>query len=684
LRPPQDLDELCVNTLRMLALDMVQEARSGHPGLPLGAAPMAYVLWSRFMRFCPQEPLWPNRDRFVLSAGHGSALLYALLHLLGYGLSLQELRRFRQWGSKTPGHPEHLPEAGIETTTGPLGQGFATAVGMAMAEAHLGARFNRPGFQVVRHYTYVLLSDGDLMEGVSAEAASLAGHLRLARLLCLYDSNQISLAGQTRLTFTEDVPRRFRAQGWYVREVPDGNDLDAIQRALAACRAQRQRPSLVLVRTRIGYGSPREGTYQVHGSPLSPEEALATKRRFGWPQEPFHVPQEARGHFQEIARRASGQHRRWQRMMRRYASEHPGLYRKWQEAQEAKLSQELVERALEGLFSSEEALATRVAGGRAMNALLKEVPWLLGGSADLDPSTNTVLQGLGSFQAPGTGDASVQGAVPGPWGYEGRNLAFGVREHAMGAALNGLALHGGLIPFGATFLIFSDYMRPPMRLAALMGLRVIYVFTHDSVALGQDGPTHQPVEHLAGLRAIPNLLVVRPADATETVQAWRLALTHEGGPVALILTRQKVPVIDRGRFAPAEGLLRGAYVLADSAGRLRLVLLATGSEVHLALEAWQALRKEGLEGVRVVSMPCWELFEAQPPSYRQEVLPPGSKRLSLEAGAGMGWHKYVGQEGRVLSLERFGASAPGEVVMEKLGFTVGEVLKRARELLKEA
>jgi transketolase len=674
----QAVDELCINTLRMLSLDAVQRANSGHPGLPLGAAPMAYVLWSRFMRFNSGNPAWPDRDRFILSAGHGSALLYSILHLMGYDLSMEELMNFRQWGSKTPGHPEYEPECGVETTTGPLGQGFANGVGMAAAEAHLGVRFNRPGYKVVDHYTYAIVSDGDLMEGVASEAASLAGHLSLGKIVYLYDSNHISLAGETRLTFTEDVGRRFEAYGWHVQHVTDGNDLDAIENAIRTAR-EDDRPSLIIVSTHIGYGSPKQDTFGVHGSPLKPEEVIETKKRFGWPpEEAFYIPEEAKARFREVAGRSAGHEEDWKALMKSYGKKHPELMRQWEQMVNHELP-EGWDRDVPVFEPDPKGIATRSAGGKVMNAL--NVPNLMGGSADLDPSTNTVLKGKGSFQPPGTGDESVQGAAPGTWGFEGANMAFGVREHAMGSLLNGIAVHGGLIPYGATFLVFSDYMRPAIRLAALTKLRVIYVFTHDSVGLGEDGPTHQPVEHVSSLRAMPNLTVIRPADANETAEAWKAALLHKGGPVALIFTRQKLPVLDRGKYSPADGLQRGAYVLAGTEDP-ELILIATGSEVHLALKAYEGLVSEGVRA-RLVSMPSWELFEGQSGEYKQEVLPPDiKKRLSIEAGASHGWHRYVGQEGVVMGIDRFGASAPGGLVLEKFGFTAENILDKAKKMLK--
>jgi transketolase len=674
-------DDLCINTIRMLALDTVQKANSGHPGMPLGAAPAAYVLWTKFMRFNPASPRWADRDRFLLSAGHASSLLYAVLHLTGFDISLEELKNFRQWGSKTPGHPELCIPCGIETTTGPLGQGFANGVGMAIAESHLAAKFNRPGFQVSGHYTYALVSDGDIMEGISSEAASLAGHLGLGKLICCYDSNDVCLAGDTKLTFTEDVGKRFEAYGWHVQNVVDGNDTAAIEDAVAAAREEGGKPSLVIVRSHIGFGSPRQDSFTVHGSPLKEEEVAVTKEKLEWPLEPaFYIPEEVIPCFREPGEKGGRLEQEWNAMMGRFGDEHPELMKEWKLMMAAGTA-EGWERQIPVFDPDPKGLATRSAGGQVMNAIAKHVPSLVGGSADLDPSTKTALKGEGSFQRPGSGDESVPGAVSGPWGYEGRNIAFGVRELAMGAIVNGMAAHGGFIPYGSTFLVFSDYMRPAIRLAALSGLHSIFIFTHDSVAVGEDGPTHQPVEHVASLRAIPALTVIRPADANEVAEAWRTAIRHRKGPVVLVHSRQKLPVLDRRKFAPAAGLHRGAYVLADS-DELEIILLASGSEVHLAVEAYDILKNEGI-GARVVSMPSWELFEEQSREYRDEVLPPEiTTRLAVEAGSPQGWHKYVGRRGDVIGIDRFGASAPGSTVLARLGFSSSHVAEQARVLFK--
>ena len=679
------LDERCVNAIRFLSCDMIQEANSGHPGLPLGAAPMAYVLWTKHLKHNPKDPKWFDRDRFVLSAGHGSALLYALLYLTGYDLSLEELKRFRQWGSKTPGHPEADCAPGVEVTTGPLGQGIAMAVGMAMAEAHLAAVFNRPGHRIIDHYTYVLASDGDLMEGVCAEACSLAGHLKLGKLIVLFDDNGVSLAGTTNLTFTEDVLKRFEAYGWHTQRVEDGNDLGAIDAAIRAAKEEVDRPSIIAVRTVIGYGAPtKQGTYKVHGAPLGEEELRAAKERLGWPTEPkFYVPQDVLEHFRTALERGESWEREWEERFARYREEYPGLA--------AELSRRIRgelpggwDGGLPEFPPDDKGIATRKASGRVLQALGEKIPELIGGSADLTPSVHTVLPGKGDFQAPGEKPREVQGDAGGAWDYSGRNIHFGVREHAMGAIANGIARHGGLIPFVGTFLVFSDYMRPPMRLSAMMGCKVIYIFTHDSVGIGQDGPTHQPVEQIASLRAIPELVVIRPSDANEVREAWIAALKRNG-PTALILTRQNLPVLDRGRYAPAAELHKGAYVLWQAKdGTPDVIIIATGSEVHVALGAAKILADEGLNP-RVVAMPSWELFEAQPEDYRREVLPPEVRaRVAVEAGASLGWERYVGPEGAIVSVERFGASAPGAEVLERFGFTPENVAQLAREVLKRA
>ena len=677
------LDNLCINTVRFLAIDAVQKANSGHPGMPMGAAPMAYVLWTRYLRHNPANPSWFDRDRFVLSAGHGSMLLYSLFHLTGYDLPLDEIKRFRQWGSRTPGHPERGETPGVEVTTGPLGQGFANGVGMAIAEAHLAARYNRPGFDIINHFTYVIAGDGDLMEGVAAEAASLAGHLRLGRLICLYDDNRISLAAATDLSFTEERGKRFEAYGWHVQRVADGNDLEAIAFALECARSETGRPSLIIVRTHIGFGSPhKQDTFAAHGSPLGEEEVRLTREKLGWPAEPqFLVPEEALLCFRQALAKGMEAEASWDTMLSVYAREFPEHAQELSEVMEGILPAGW-DAAIPAFPADPKGMASRVASGKVLNAVATRLPMLIGGSADLNPSTNTALQGLGDFESPALDPVDRQGTVGPEWGYGGRNIHFGVREHAMASILNGMAAHGGTIPFGATFLTFSDYLRPALRLAALMGLKVIHIFTHDSIALGEDGPTHQPIEQIAALRAIPNLLVIRPGDANETAIAWQVALEVKERPVALVLSRQNLPTLDRSRYAPAEGLRRGGYILADAeGGSPELLLIATGSELSLALAARDVLATEKIRA-RVVSMPSWELFDEQPLEYRDSVIAPQVKaRLAIEAGSPQGWHRYVGDGGEVLGVERFGASAPGEVMLREYGFTVENVRQRAVALL---
>ncbi len=673
------LDEQCVNAIRFLAADMIEEAGSGHPGLPLGAAPMAYVLWDRHLKHNPRNPAWFDRDRFVLSAGHGSALLYALLHLYGYDLPFSELKRFRKFGSKTPGHPEAGLTPGVEVTTGPLGQGVGMAVGMAIAEAHLAALFNRPGHEVIDHYTYVLASDGDLMEGVAAEACSLAGHLGLGKLIVLYDDNRVSLAGTTNLTFTEDVGKRFSAYGWQVLRVEEGNDLAAIDRAISEAKEDRTRPSLICVRTTLGYGAPtKQGTYKVHGAPLGEEELRAAKEKLGWPIQPkFYVPDDVLEHFRTAVERGGKWEREWVEGFERYRAEYPELAAELARRIRGELPAGW-DKGLPEFPPDEKGIATRKASGVVLKALAQRIPELIGGSADLNPSTNTELTGLGDFQRPGSPPAGLQGAAGGPWGPAGRNIHFGVREHAMGAIANGLARHGGIIPFCGTFLVFSDYMRPPMRLAAMMGCRVIYVFTHDSIGIGQDGPTHQPIEQLMGLRTVPKLTVIRPCDAGETKEAWKAAL-QAAGPTALILTRQALPVLDRSQLAPASGLHHGGYTLWQSgSGIPDVVIIGTGSEVHVALKAAELLSGEGIN-VRVVSLPSWELFERQPREYREEVLPPGVPKVAVEAGVTLGWERYADA---AIGVDDFGASAPGTEVLERFGITPEHVAATARGLVQ--
>jgi len=679
------LDQLSINTIRFLSVDAVQKANSGHPGLPLGAAPMAYVLWTRFLRHNPINPQWPNRDRFVLSAGHGSMLLYSLLHLTGYNLPLDQIKQFRQWGSITPGHPERGVTPGVETTTGPLGQGFGNGVGMAISEASLAARYNRPGFEIVDHFTYCLVSDGDLMEGVASEAASLAGQLELGKLIYLFDDNHVTLSAGTNIASHEDHAQRFEAYGWHTQSVEDGNDVEAIALALRAARNETRHPSLILVRTHLGYGSPnKQDTFEAHGSPLGVEEVKLTKQNLGWPIEPlFHIPTDALAIFREAIPRGQQAESEWRDRFSRYATIQPDLAREFQERMRGELPAGWD--ADIPLFPADpKGMKTRVASGMVMNAIAPKLPLLMGGSADLDPSTHTALKGAGDFESSDRDSGDTQGSSGGGWSYGGCNLHFGVREHGMGSILNGMAVHGGIIPYGATFLIFSDYMRPPMRLAAMMEQRVIYVFTHDSIGLGEDGTTHQPVEQLANLRAIPRMVVIRPCDANETAYAWRVAIETQNHPVALVLTRQDVPTLDRNRYASATGLKRGAYVLAEAAnGRPEIILIATGSEVSLVAEAQRELEKQNIQ-TRLVSMPSWELFDAQVEEYRHSVFPPSIRaRLAVEAGATQGWHRYVGDLGAVIGLDHFGASAPAPVLIREYGFTVENVCKRARALLEK-
>ena len=675
--PGASIDELCINTIRFLAVDAVEKAASGHPGMPMGDAPMAYALWSRILRHSPKNPLWGGRDRFVLSAGHGSMLLYSLLHLTGYGLSLDDIKSFRQWGSITPGHPERHPEIGIETTTGPLGQGFATGVGMAIAERYMAHRYNKPGYPLFNYHVYAITSDGDMMEGVTNEAASLAGHLKLGRLVYLYSDNRITIEGDTDLAFDEDVRARFEALGWHVQggrrtddndyaEI-DGNDIDVVSAAIEAAKAEIHRPSLIVVRTNIGYGSPnKQDSAGVHGSPLGADEVKATKEKLGWPLTPeFHIPEEALKSFRGARDKGAALEREWDDLFQGYVKEHPELGAE-------------VEGLLKGTrpagwtdklpaFTPEDGpVATRSVSGKVLNAVAPLMPLLVGGSADLAPSNNTDLKGLGDLTDTETGP----------------NMHFGIREHAMGAIMNGMALGGAIVPYGATFLVFSDYMRPAIRLAAMMKLHLVYVFTHDSIGLGEDGPTHQPIEQIAGLRSVPGLRVIRPADASETVEAWREARMNTDGPAALILTRQSLPVIDRKRYASAEGLRRGAYILADPEdSRPDVILIGTGSELSIALEAYEELKEKGIKA-RVVSMPCTELFEAQDKEYRESVLPRQVKaRLSIEAASTMGWHRYVGLRGMVVGIEGFGASAPYKTIYKEMGFTVENLVKKATTLV---
>ena len=664
----QFIDRLCINTIRTLSIDAIQKAGSGHPGLPLGAAPMAYVLWQRHLRHNPADPGWPDRDRFILSAGHGSMLLYSLLHLTGYDLALDDIRKFRQWGSRTPGHPEAGAVPGVEATTGPLGQGAANAVGMAVAERFLAKLFNRPGHTIVDHYTYALVSDGDLLEGIAQEAGSLAGRLKLGRLIYMYDANEVTLDGPAALIFdAAEIGKRYEAYGWQVLEVEDGDhDLTAIDGAITEAKADAARPSIIIVKTTIGYGSPHKaGKADCHGSPLGEEEVALTKEALEWPPEPFHIPEDAIGHFHSALKRGRRAQEEWQGGFDEWAGTFPELAGMWRLAHSGRLPE-----GWDGdlpQWKPGDDQATRTSSGAVLNAIAGRVPWLIGGDADLSVSTKTAIRDGGNFEGQGG---------------SGRNIRYGIREHAMAAIANGMAYHGGLRTFTGTFLSFCDYMRPAMRMAALSNLPVVYVFTHDSIGVGEDGPTHQPVEQLMAMRVMPNVTVIRPADANETAWAWRFAMAEAKGPVVLVLSRQKLPVIDRETCAAADGLLRGAYVLADPPDRApRAILIATGSEVSLALAAREELAGEGIE-TRIVSMPSWELFEAQDEAYRRAVLPPSVKaRVSIEAGVTLGWERFIGEAGISIGVDRFGRSAPNSVVMEKFGFTAAHVIEAVREVL---
>ncbi|MFN8455000.1 MAG: transketolase [Anaerolineae bacterium] len=662
-----NLDELCVNTIRTLSIDGVQKANSGHPGMPMGMADAAYVLWTQFMCYNPKNPDWANRDRFVLSAGHGSMLLYSLLHLTGYDLPLEQLKLFRQWDSLTPGHPEYGLTPGVETTTGPLGQGFATGVGMAIAEAFLAATFNRPGFEIVNHYTYAICSDGDLMEGISHEAASMAGHMKLGKIIYLYDDNHISIDGSTDLAFTEDRMQRFDAYGWHTQQI-DGHDRAAVAAAIKAAQAVTDKPSIIACRTTIGFGSPNKAnTAKAHGEALGVDEVRLTKQAFGWdPDKDFYIPTEALAHFRQAVERGAAWEAEWKEKLDAYAAAYPQEAEQFRRALSGELP-EGWEEALPVFPADPKGMATRAASGQVLNAIAPIIPTLIGGSADLAPSNNTMLKGYPVFANQS---------------FAGRNFHFGVREHSMAAALNGMAVHGGVIPYGATFLIFSDYSRPAIRLAALSHFPTIFVFTHDSVGLGEDGPTHQPIEHLAALRAIPHLTVIRPADANETAQAWKVALEKHDGPVVLALTRQNLPVYDRSNMGDASGLAKGAYVLLDT-DRIYpdVLLIATGSEVQLAVEAHAKLAQQGI-GARVVSMPSWELFAKQPEEYQNAVLPPAVKaRVAIEAASPMGWERWVGSSGTIIGIDHFGASAPYKVIYQQFGFTTDNVVLRALETI---
>jgi len=665
-------DALSINTIRMLAADAVQAANSGHPGTPMGLAPLAYLLWNQFLKHNPRNPNWSDRDRFILSAGHASMLLYSLLHLTGYKLNLGDLKKFRQWGSKTPGHPEYGHTPGVETTTGPLGQGFANAVGMALTERFLAQKFNRPDHEIVDHQTYVIVGDGDLMEGISSEAASLAGHLGLGKLCCFYDDNKITIEGGIDLSFSEDVGARFKAYGWHVQNagnISGPDDLEHLAESIRSAQSETGRPSLIIVQTHIGYGSPnRQDTSAAHGAPLGEDELRLTKEQLGWPLEPsFHIPEEVKNHMKKAVERGSASEAVWQEQWKTYTEKYPELARQWEESIERKLPQGWDEDILS--FQTTDDAATRKTSGQILNAIAQKLPTLIGGSADLAPSNNTFLKGLGEISKKD---------------FKGRNIHFGIREHAMGGILNGMSLHGGVIPFGGTFLIFSDYMKPAIRLAALMYQPVIYVFTHDSIGLGEDGPTHQPIEQLSALRSIPNLHVIRPADARETAAAWYLAIKHAGGPTALILSRQSLPQLDGNVETTIKSVELGAYILHETADKEPdLILVGTGSELHLALEAGKQLESAG-HAIRVVSMPCWELFEQQATIYRRTLLPKdGPPIIVIEAGSSFGWDKYTGSKGEIIGINRFGASAPGDRLMKVMGFTVENIMTRAKLLLKK-
>ena len=658
-----NIDELCVNTIRILSLDQIQTAKSGHPGMPLGASPIAYVIWDKFLRFNPKNPNWFNRDRFILSAGHASAMLYSLLYLYGFDLPLEELKRFRQLGSKTPGHPEYGLTPGVEATTGPLGQGFAMGVGMALAECYLANYFNREGFNIVDHYTYVMVSDGDLMEGISYEAAALAGRLKLGKLIYLYDDNHITIEGDTHLAWDEDVDLRFKALGWQVLNVEDGNDLEAIYNAIKEAQAEKEKPSIIRVRTHIGYGSPKMDNPAVHGAPLSEEEAKATKRFFGFPEDKiFYIPEEALNHFRKAIDRGKELEESWNKLFEEYEKAYPELAKEFKQFVNGELP-EGWDKDLLVYTDTSKKIATRTASGDTLNVLADRLPNLIGGSADLAPSNKVVLKGKGDFYCDNP---------------SGRNIHFGIREHSMGAVVNGMALHGGLIPFGATFFVFSNYMRPAIRMAGLMDIHSIFVFSHDSIGVGEDGPTHQPIEQLMSFRAMPNITVIRPADANETVEAWKLAISRKK-PVMLILTRQNVPVLDPKKYPISEGVKKGAYIL-DNEENPDVILIGTGSEVSVVLGAKELLKNDGIKA-RVVSMPSWEIFKEQPEDYRKEIIPEDIPKVVVEAGVSFGWKEIVGDNSYIIGIDRFGASAPGDVLMKEFGFTPENVAEKTKKFL---
>ena len=678
-----EVEKKCIDTIRFLAADAIEKAKSGHPGMPLGAAAAAFTLWTKHLRHNPKNPQWPDRDRFVLSSGHASMLLYSLLHLTGYNLTLDDIKNFRQWGSLTPGHPEYKHTPGVEVTTGPLGQGLANAVGMAIAEAQLAARFNNDSTKLVDHFTYVMTGDGDMMEGVVSEACALAGHLRLGKLIVLYDDNKVTLAGSAALSYTENIELRFKSYGWQVQTVKDGNDVAAIDRAIKKAKKDTDRPSLICVQSTIGYGAPcKQGTCDAHGSPLGADELKGAKTALGWPAEPsFFIPDDARKLFRKALSRGKKFENKWQEDLNDFEKTQSSVAAEFQRVLSGELPADW-EAALIEFPTGSKDIATRKASETVMQAIAAKIPEFAGGSADLNPSTFTWLKGMGDFQSPATTAEGIHGMVGGPWSYAGRNIHFGVREHAMGAIAVGMALHGGIIPYTATFLPFADYMRPPMRLAALMGLRTIFVFTHDSIGVGEDGPTHQPIEQIMNLRQVPNMTVIRPADANETMEAWRLALTNTQGPTTLVFSRQNLPVFDRSACNAASGTRRGGYILWESSANPLLILIATGSEVSMTLAAARKLAADGIN-VRVVSLPSWEIFDHQPQEYRNSILPPAiTARISIEAGIKLGWEHYVGLSGKIIGMDTFGASAPGPVLYEKFGFTELKIIEAAKSMLK--
>ena len=677
-----EVEKKCIDTIRFLSADAIEKAKSGHPGMPLGAAAAAFTLWTKHLKHNPKNPQWPDRDRFVLSSGHASMLLYSLLHLTGYNLTLDDIKNFRQWGSLTPGHPEYKHTPGVEVTTGPLGQGLANAVGMAIAETQLAARFNHDGAKLVDHFTYVMTGDGDMMEGVVGEACALAGHLRLGKLIVLYDDNKVTLAGSAALTYTENIELRFKSYGWQVQTVKDGNDVAAIDRAIKKAKKNTDRPSLICVQSTIGYGAPcKQGTCDAHGSPLGADELKGAKAALGWPADPsFFVPDDVRKLFRKALSHGKKIEKKWQEDLDAAKLAQPAIAAEFQRAISGEMPADW-EAAFTEFPAGSKDIATRKASETVMQAIAAKIPEFAGGSADLNPSTFTWLKGLGDFESPATTAEGQHGMVGGAWSYAGRNIHFGVREHAMGAIAVGMALHGGIIPYTATFLPFADYMRPPMRLAALMRLRTIFVFTHDSIGVGEDGPTHQPIEQIMNLRQVPNMTVIRPADANETVEAWRLALTNTKGPTTLVFSRQNLPVLDRSVCSAASGTRRGGYILWESSPKPELILIATGSEVSIALAAARKLAADSIS-VRVVSLPSWEIFDHQPQDYRHSVLPPAiTARISIEAGIKLGWEHYVGLQGKIIGMDTFGASAPGPVLYEKFGFTESKIVEAAKSLL---